>query len=124
MSGLSAEKQIFWCAFMAIDAEKDGLHSCTDQMKFERNFKTVILYLRRALFWKCPTCGVSPIFLPLLKTRGINDWTTPLDGCPRCGYAYEREPGYFLLSIWALSYGFGSLLGLILYLFLEWKYDL
>ncbi|MFV0415777.1 MAG: hypothetical protein ACK5NG_05365, partial [Chthoniobacterales bacterium] len=40
------------------------------------------------------------------------------------GYAYEREPGYFLLSIWALSYGFGSLLGLILYLFLEWKYDL
>ncbi|MFV0338323.1 MAG: DUF983 domain-containing protein [Chthoniobacterales bacterium] len=93
-------------------------------MKIERNIKTAFLYLRRALFLRCPTCGVSLIFLPFLKTRSLKDWTTPLDGCPRCGYAYEREPGYFLLSIWALSYGFGSLLGLVLYLFLEWKYDL
>lgn len=48
----------------------------------------------------------------------------PLDGCPRCGYAYDREPGYFLLSIWAINYGVGSLLGLTIYLVLEWKFDL
>ncbi len=48
----------------------------------------------------------------------------PLDGCPRCGYAYDREPGYFLLSIWAINYGFGSLIGLTIYLTLEILYDL
>lgn len=48
----------------------------------------------------------------------------PLDGCPRCGYAYDREPGYFLLSIWAINYGLGSLIGLTIYLTLEILYDL
>ena len=48
----------------------------------------------------------------------------PIDGCPRCGYPYEREPGYFLLATWAGSYGSGSVLGLALYFFLDWKYNL
>jgi hypothetical protein len=43
----------------------------------------------------------------------------PLDGCPRCGYPYEREPGYFLLSIFAINYGAGALLGLLIYLVLD-----
>jgi len=51
--------------------------------------------------------------------RCLRDWFTPLDGCPRCGYAYERETGYFLLAIWAVNYGLGSLLGLAIYLALE-----
>jgi hypothetical protein len=61
--------------------------------------------IRRAIALRCPECGVSPIFVPLRRCRGLFDWFMPLDGCPRCGYAYEREQGYFLLAIWGLNYG-------------------
>jgi hypothetical protein len=53
------------------------------------------------------------------RVRRLSDWFAPLDGCPRCGYAYEREPGYFLMAIWAVNYGCGSLLGLLIYAVLE-----
>ena len=59
------------------------------------------------------------MFVPLRRTRSLRDWFTPLDGCPRCGYAYEREIGYFLMSIWAVGYGFGALFGLAVYFFLD-----
>ena len=61
--------------------------------------------MSNALRWKCPTCGVSPIFIPWYEVRSLRDWFMPLDGCPRCGYPFEREPGYFLLSIFAINYG-------------------
>ncbi len=54
---------------------------------------------------RCPECGVSPIFMPWRRTRSVDDWFRPLDGCPRCGYAYEREQGYFLLATWVVNYG-------------------
>lgn len=81
-------------------------------------------YFCRAMHLRCPTCGERPIFLPLQRTRSLSDWFTPLDGCPRCGYPYEREPGYYLMSIWAVNYGAGSALGLLLYGVLEWFFDL
>jgi uncharacterized protein (DUF983 family) len=62
-------------------------------------------YLRRAVRLRCPECGISPMFVPARRVRSIWDWFTPLDGCPRCGYAYERESGYFLLATWAFNYG-------------------
>lgn len=68
---------------------------------------------------RCPVCGKHPIFIPWHRLRSLSDWFSPLDGCPRCGYAYERETGYFLLSIWAVNYGLGSFLGLAIYLILE-----
>ena len=73
---------------------------------------------------RCPACGVSPIFIPWKRMRTLRDWFTPLDGCPRCGYPYEREPGYYLISIWAINYGVGSIVGLAIYGLLEWKFDL
>jgi len=76
-------------------------------------------YLRHALMLRCPVCGVPPIFPSLGKTRSLHDWFTPLDGCHRCGYPYEREPGYFLAAVWIINYGLGSLLGLFLYVILE-----
>jgi len=79
----------------------------------------VARYLGRAMLLRCPVCGKSPIFPPLRSTRTLRDWFTPLDGCPRCGYPYEREPGYFLASVWIINYGLGSLLGLFLYVILE-----
>jgi len=72
-----------------------------------------------ALRWKCPTCGERAIFVPWYKVRSLEDWFMPLDGCPKCGYPYEREPGYFLLSIFAINYGVAALLGVIIYLVLD-----
>ncbi len=81
--------------------------------------KTALSYLRRAFLLRCPVCGIYPIFLPFFHTRSLHDWFTPLDGCPRCGYPYEREPGYFLVSTWVINYGAGSLLGIIIYVILD-----
>src|SRR5690349_14231692 len=78
----------------------------------------------RALRLKCPECGISPMFMPISRVRSIWDWFTPLDGCPRCGYAYERETGYFLLSIWAINYGLGSIFGILIYAILEFRFNL
>lgn len=80
-------------------------------------------YLGRALHLRCPVCGCTPIFPSLGRTRTLHDWFTPLDGCPRCGYAYDREPGYFLLSIWAINYGVAVLLGLTLYFIFEFFFE-
>ena len=69
------------------------------------------MFIGRALRLRCPECGVSPVFIPLKRVRGIDDWLRPLDGCPRCGYAYEREQGYWLLAIWGVNYGLVAALG-------------
>lgn len=68
---------------------------------------------------RCPECGISPIFVPVRRVRGLFDWFTPLDGCPRCGYAYERESGYFLLAVWGVNYGVVAGLGLFVALLLD-----
>ncbi len=81
--------------------------------------RKVLRYFRRAMLLKCPVCGKSPIFPPLLRTRSLRDWFSPLDGCPRCGYPYEREPGYFLASTWVINYGAGSMLGIAIYVILD-----
>src|SRR4051794_10502436 len=76
--------------------------------------------IRRALRWRCPECGISPIFTPLRRVRSAFDWFEPLDGCPRCGYAYQREQGYFLLAIWGVNYGVVAGLALVISLMFEW----
>jgi uncharacterized protein (DUF983 family) len=85
---------------------------------FRENVRDAFAYFFRAMRLRCPECGVSPIFVPLTRTRSWRDWSTPLDGCPRCGYAYEREEGYFLLAVWGVHYfvvaGFGLVLGLVM----------
>ena len=43
-----------------------------------------------------------------------------MDGCPRCGYAYEREQGYFLLATWGVNYGLIAGVGLCAALVLDW----
>lgn len=77
-------------------------------------------YFQRALRLRCPECGISRIFPPLSHMRRLADLFTPLDGCPRCGYPYEREMGYFLMATWAVSYGVGSMVGLSIYLYMEY----
>lgn len=92
-------------------------------MAGEINWARARSYFVRALRLVCPVCGKSPVFPAVTRTRNLRDWFTPLDGCPRCGYAYDREPGYFLLSIWAINYGIAALLGLFLYLVFEIFFD-
>jgi len=79
-------------------------------------------FLRRGFALRCPECGQSPIFLPARRTRSVDDWLRPLDGCPRCGYAYEREQGYFLLAVWVVNYGVVGTLGLAAGLFIMDRY--
>jgi uncharacterized protein (DUF983 family) len=80
-------------------------------------------HIRRALALRCPECGISAVFVPLKEVRSLFDWFTPLDGCPRCGYAYEREQGYFLLAVWGVNYGVVALLGVIIGLYIQNKYN-
>ena len=80
-------------------------------------------FIGRALRLRCPECGVSPVFVPLRRVRSLDDWLRPLDGCPRCGYAYEREQGYWLLAIWAVNYGVVGGLGLIVALTMQIAWD-
>jgi uncharacterized protein (DUF983 family) len=79
-------------------------------------------FLRRGVALRCPECGLSRLFVRLGDVRTLFDWFTPLDGCPRCGYAYEREDGYFLLSIWGLNYGVVASLGFLGGLFILNRY--
>lgn len=88
------------------------------------DFRRALQYFLRACHLKCPECGTKPIFMPIYRIRRLRDYFTPLDGCPRCGYAYERELGYFLLSIWAINYGGGSVLGIAIYCYLEYFHHL
>ena len=66
--------------------------------------RRLCVYLSRSARLRCPECGISPVFVPARKTRSWHDWVTPLDGCPRCGYAYQREGGYFLMATWGVHY--------------------
>lgn len=75
-------------------------------------------YLGRAALLRCPVCGTRPIFLPVRRVRNFDDWFSPLDGCPRCGYAYEREAGYFLLAIFGFNFGFAVFVGIAVFVYL------
>ena len=101
-----------------------GLRAYPASVNEPRTTATAWRYLCRAIRLRCPACGISPIFIAVRRVRRLRDWFTPLDGCPRCGYPYEREPGYYLIPIWAINYGVGSVIGLGIYGLLEWKFDL
>ncbi len=77
-----------------------------------RSFRQALRFLGRAALLRCPVCGTRPIFLPVRRVRTVDDWFRPLDGCPRCGYPYEREPGYFLLAIFGFNFGFAVCVGI------------
>ncbi len=81
-------------------------------------------YLGRAALLRCPVCGTKPIFLPMRRVRRLDDWFAPLDGCPRCGYAYEREPGYFLLAIFGFNLGFAVFVGITVFTIIAATHDI
>lgn len=89
-----------------------------------RSFRSLFRHLSRAMRLRCPACGRAPLFTPWYRVRSLREWFAPLDGCPYCGYPYEREIGYYLLATWAVNYGAGSVTGITIYLILEWLFDL
>jgi len=61
--------------------------------------------LGRALRLRCPLCGQGKLF------RG---WLSMNKTCPYCGIKFEREPGFFLGSIY-INYGLTALIVSIAY---------
>lgn len=66
------------------------------------NFRTL---LWRSLRLRCPMCGKGKLF------RG---WFRMHDVCSECGISFEREPGFFLGSIY-FNYGLTALISAIAY---------
>src|SRR5262249_27539597 len=62
-----------------------------------------------ALRLRCPRCGNGPIFVGMFRMRPL---------CPVCGLVFEREPGYFIGSIY-LNYGLTTVLMIAGYFALE-----
>lgn len=58
--------------------------------------------LSRAVRLRCPLCGATKIFTSPFSLRRC---------CPRCGYSFEREEGYFL-GAYALNLVVAEVLGL------------
>ncbi len=102
-------------------AAGDSFQTATGQ---RRSVGQAFRYLGRAMLLKCPVCGTRPIFVPTLRVRNFHDWFTPLDGCPRCGYPYEREPGYFLLAVFGFNPGFAVFVAVVLFIYLAETRDI
>jgi uncharacterized protein (DUF983 family) len=64
-----------------------------------------VTLLGRALRLRCPLCGQGPLF---------RDWLRMHAACPHCGVKFEREPGFFLGSIY-INYGLTALIVAIAY---------
>jgi uncharacterized protein (DUF983 family) len=60
-------------------------------------YRTMLL---RAWSLRCPRCGQGPLFV---------NWVRMHTDCAQCHLHYEREPGYFLGSVY-FNYGLTALL--------------
>jgi uncharacterized protein (DUF983 family) len=65
-------------------------------------FRTLLF---RALALRCPLCGQGKLFA---------GWLAMHKTCPHCGAVFEREPGFFLGSIY-INYGLTALVVAIAY---------
>ncbi len=68
----------------------------------------------RALRLRCPCCGKGRLYTGMFKM---------VDHCPECGIKIEREPGFFLGSIYA-NYGVTAMLTFVIFALLRFGTDL
>ncbi len=73
-----------------------------------RTHSLYLTMLGRALRLRCPRCGQGMLFLGWFHMRSRCDW---------CGLIYEREPGFFLGSIY-VNYGLTAVLTTVFYIVL------
>jgi len=64
-----------------------------------------LILVGRALRLCCPLCGQGKLF---------RTWLRMYSDCPHCGVKFEREPGFFLGSIY-INYGLTVLIVAIVY---------
>jgi uncharacterized protein (DUF983 family) len=64
-----------------------------------------LILLGRALRLRCPLCGQGNLF---------RRWLLMNKQCPYCGVTFEREPGFFLGSIY-INYGLTAVIVAIAY---------
>lgn len=69
--------------------------------------------LGRALRLRCPLCGQGRLF------RG---WLAMRESCPHCGVKFEREPGFFLGSIY-VNYGLTAVIATAAFMVLRFGWD-
>ena len=67
-----------------------------------------VLLVARAVRLRCPFCGEGKLF------RG---WFRMHDRCEQCGSSFEREPGFFLGSIY-FNYGLTAVIATATYMVL------
>lgn len=70
-----------------------------------------------ALRLKCPYCREESLNKP-------GNWFMFKQGCPRCGYRYEREVGYYTGASWMVNFPVTGTLGFLVATFLILQTDL
>jgi len=68
--------------------------------------------LRRGFAKHCPRCGAGDLY------RG---WFKMKDRCPRCGYRFEREPGFFVGAYFITFAVTEGLLFVVMIGYIFWK---
>ena len=63
---------------------------------------------------RCPLCGQGRLFRSGLIMH---------DACPHCGVKFEREPGFFLGSIY-INYGLTALIAIVAVFVLRFRYNI
>lgn len=71
------------------------------------------ILLGRALRLRCPLCGQGRLF---------RNWFLMHPRCPHCDVTFEREPGFFLGSIY-INYGLTALIVAIAYPLLRFQWQ-
>ena len=66
--------------------------------------------LKALLLQRCPHCLQGPVFL---------SWLGMYEQCPVCGIRYEREEGYFMMSIF-IGYILGTAAAILPILLMLW----
>ena len=84
-----------------------------DISQYDGTMRFLVL-LKRALALRCPLCGQGRLF---------RSWLAMHRRCPACDVVFEREPGFFLGSIY-INYGLTSVIVAAAYMILRFGYDL
>ncbi len=75
---------------------------------------TVIpVFLLRAFRLRCPRCGEGQLYSSLFRMH---------KACPHCGYDFQREPGFYLGSIY-INYGWTALITVVGFVVLRLGFD-
>lgn len=85
-----------------------------DESELRLSRPAAMTLIGRALLLRCPRCGRAKMFRGMFRMH---------ETCPSCGLRFEREPGYFLGSIY-INYGLTALLTTIGWITIRFGYGI